>query len=218
MKSFLALLAIGAFASFPVIAFGQGASPSPAPAAGMVSGSGGSAGSDASMVPLPAQGLPTPPAQNLEKNMPLIPQAVAPAAGKPGKAKKSGQLGANGSPAPRNTFAVESDIRIRVKLRIAETQAMDAPEMKAQWVAAHATKDDPDRRAALEKYYNHLYDRIIKIDPSITENANIRRTATIQRLHYSRLGDLPPSDDPYATPPPASEGVNPPVQDEGLLY
>jgi hypothetical protein len=150
--------------------------------------------------------------------MPLIPQAVAPAAGKPVKAKKSGQAGANGSPAPRNTFAVESDIRIRIKLRIAGTQAMAAPELKAQWVAAHATKDDPDRRAALEKYYNNLYDRIIKIDPSIAENANIRRTAIIQRLHYARLGDLPPSDDPYATPAPASEGVNPPVQDEGLLY
>ena len=85
--------------------------------------------------------------------------------------------------------------------------------MQAEWAAAHATRTDPERRTALLAYYNRLYDRMLKMDPTIANNINIRRQAITARMHYARLGDLLPAEDPYATPTPAAEGPNPPTVD-----
>jgi hypothetical protein len=234
MKSLLLLLAAAAFVSAAVIGYAQteGASANPSPAQGSPppdaaapSPDNNSPGGAASLVPLPAAPAPSPqpgtPA--LENNMPLIPETVTTGGGKPGKggkSRKSGGSHANASPgsSPHETFQVEEDIRVRVRLRQAQTEAMNAPEMQAEWAAAHSTRTDPQRRAALTDYYNHLYDRIIKIDPSIAANANLRRQAIITRMHYARLGDLPPSDDPYATPTPPASGKNPPSNDEPLPF
>jgi len=154
--------------------------------------------------------------------MPLIPENVqagsekAGKGGKAGKGRRSEEPGAKAAPSgsPRNTFEVEEDIRMRVRLRRAATQAVSDPDIQADWVAAHETRSDPARRAALKVYYNHLYDRIIKIDPAIAVSANLRREALLARLIYARLGDLPPSDNPYATPVPEAEGPNPPATEE----
>jgi hypothetical protein len=163
---------------------------------------------------LPAQAAP-----DLEQTMPLIPEnmpAGSGKAGKGGKGHRSGEPGARPSPSgsPKNTFEVEADIRTRVRLRNAETLAVNEPDIHAYWVAAHETRSDPARRAALTVYYNHLYDRMIKFDPTIATNANLRRQAILGRLVYARLGDLLPSDNPYATPVPDSMGKNPPPSEE----
>jgi hypothetical protein len=155
--------------------------------------------------------------------MPLIPETVPESSrksgGKSGKSRKSAEPGAKASPSgtPKDTFGVEAGVRTRIHMRELQTRAVNEPDIQALWVAAHETKTDPDRRAALTIYYNHLYDRIIKFDPSVKVNVNLRREAIISRLHYARLGDLPPAEDPYATPTPAPEGPNPPSTDQSQL-
>lgn len=223
MKSLLILLAAAGFAALP--GFGQtlgaSASPSPAasappPAAAAPAVSPASTGPAASSVPLPGQ--PSGPA--LENNLPLIPEPVPAESGKSHKSKKDDEAGAKASPAgsPHDTFGVEQDIRTRIQMREAQTRAMSAPEIEAAWVTAHNTRTDPDRRAALTVYYNHLFDRMIQIDPTIATAVNLRREAILGRMHYGRLGDLLPAEDPYATPAPEAEGPNPPSTDEAAPF
>jgi hypothetical protein len=170
-------------------------------------------------VPLPAQNVPA--AAEQQQTMPLIPENVPAGSEKKGKsgrtrkAPKSGQAGGAVSPggSPHDTFQVEEDIRMRVRMRKAQTVAVNEPDIQADWAAAHETRSDPARREALKVYYNHLYDRMIKIDPTIAVGANLRRQAVLGRLVYARLGDLLPSDNPYATPEPETESQNPPASD-----
>jgi len=224
MKSLLILLA--AAASLSLLALAQSVEPgvgsaNPSPAAGSpppnaaapsLSGSAAAAG-----VPMPGQSTgPT-----LEKAMPLMPETMPASSepsgksGKGGKGGKSRRSGASASPgaSPTGTFEVEEDIRIRTRIREAQTRAFNEPDIQADWVAAHHTRSDPARRVALTLYYNHLYDRMIKIDPTIADRANARKQAAIARLYYVRLGEDAPSEDPFATPTPPAEGPNPPSAD-----
>jgi hypothetical protein len=212
MKSILILIAAAAaFASLLVLAQSDptAATPTPSPAI-----PGGNAGEAASGVPLPGQtGGPA-----LEKNLPLIPEYVPGGAenGGSGKKRKSGGAHAGASPeaSPTNTFDVEQDIRMKIAVRKAVTEAFNEPAIHEEWVAANRTHTDPARRTAFEHYFNHLFDRVVEIDPSIALLANYRRAAAISRMQYPRLGEVDPQDDPFATPAPASEGPNPPAQDE----
>jgi hypothetical protein len=104
---------------------------------------------------------------------------------------------------------------MRIRMRDAQTRADNDPAVQADWVAVHNTRTDPARREALKVYYNHLYDRMIQIDPLIAAVANARRQAAITRMYYTRLGDEAP-DNPFATPAPSSdtEGQNPPPPNE----
>jgi hypothetical protein len=113
---------------------------------------------------------------------------------------------------------VEEDIRMRLRMRDAQTRASNEPAIRGEWIAAHETRNDPARRAALKVYYNHLFDRMIQLDPTIADRVNARREAEIQHMYYPRLGDEAPSDDPFATPTPAAEGPNPPPAEEPLVY
>jgi hypothetical protein len=223
MKSLLVLLAVAASVSLLALAQSgtESASPSPAsasstpgaaPSAAAPAVPGGNPGEAASSVPLPGQS----PGPALEKNLPLIPETAPSGSGKPRKSRGSGEAGPNASVAPKDTFGVEQDVRVRIHMREAETLAANDPKIQADWVAAHNTLGDPARRAALIAYYNHLFDRMIKIDPTIADRVNARREAVVARMHYTRLGDLVPDDNPYATPAPAAEGKNPP-NDEGSL-
>ncbi len=221
MKSLLALLA--AVALLPIAARAQQtqspeaaslnptqATPTPGPA-----GSPALSGSEAaSAVPLPGEAIPASP--TLEKPLPLMPENI-PSSGqgghrKGGKSASGGEPGAAATP-PKSTLDVEQDIRVRIHLRIAQTQALNDPKIQADWYAAHQTRTDPDRRVALTKYYNDLAALIIKIDPSVAKQADARRQSAIDRLHYTHLGDEIPDVDPFATPPPPAEGQNPPSPD-----
>jgi hypothetical protein len=217
MKSFLILLAAMAalaalgVASLPALAQSAGPSPaaaSPTPAPTPAANTGASASS----VPLPGQ--PSGPA--LEKSLPLMPEPLPAGAGSPGpraRGRKSGKPNAAPGASPTNTFDVEQDIRLHIRIRQAETHVLNDPRTQADWVAAHETRTDPDRRAALTVYYNHLFDRMIKLDPTIADRVNARRQAVIIRMHYARLGDEPPSEDPFATPAPDTTGKNAPPSD-----
>jgi hypothetical protein len=226
MKSLLVLLAVAA--SLSLLALAQSVEPAvgsanPAPAAGSPAPNAAApslSGSDAAAgVPISGQSAgPT-----LEKPMPLMPETIpassAPGksgkSGKGGKSRKAGGAGASASPgaSPTGTFEVEQDIRLRIRIREAQTRALNDPDIQADWAAAHHTRSDPARRIALTLYYNHLYDRMSKIDPTIADRANARKQAAIARLYYVRLGEDAPSEDPFATPTPPAEGPNPPSED-----
>ena len=216
MKSLLVLLFAAAFASVPALAQTSGPAPAPgssvAPAAAATAtpapavaspASAGNTHEAASTVPLPGQSTgPT-----LEKNIPLIPE-TAPA----GAETASHRHGARPGGTPHDTFGVEKDIRVRVHLRLAQTRALKSdPGIEAEWTAAHAASTDPERRKLLALYYNHLYDRMAKIDPTIATEAANRKSIAIERMKYTRLGDLDNSEDPFVAPTPEPSGPNPPA-------
>jgi hypothetical protein len=221
MKSLLALLAAAAL--LPIAARAQTkapeatalnptqASPSatPAPAASpAVSGS-----EAASVVPLPGEAIPATPA--LEKPLPLMPENIPPGAQSSGQHHHGagGEAGGAATPA-KDTFGVERDVRAHIHYRMAETQAENEPKIQADWYAAHQTRTDPDRRVALTKYYDDLTAEIVRIDPTVARQADLRHITAIDRLHYAHLGDQPPDQDPFAAPAPATqESQNPPTLD-----
>jgi hypothetical protein len=151
--------------------------------------------------------------------MPLIPETAPPSSGRrhgrKSKSRKSGDdSGLDASPTPHDTFGVEQDIRLHIRIREAQTRAANDRSVQADWVAAHNTRTDPARREALKRYYNHLYDRMIQIDPSVTDLANFRRHAVIDRMYSSRLGEEAPDENAFAVPAPQDEGKNPPLPGE----
>jgi hypothetical protein len=178
----------------------------PGPAAA-TSPSPGNAHDAASNVPLPGQQSSGP---TLEKNVPLIPENI-PSGAK--SARHSGKSAPAASPKVFATFATEKDIRGRVRLREAENRALNEPAIQADWAAAHRVPTDPERRKLLAVYYNHLFDRMIQLDPSIKERANLRRIAALARMKYTRLGDPDIADNPFVQGVPASTGPNPPASE-----
>jgi hypothetical protein len=98
-------------------------------------------------------------------------------------------------------------------MREAQTRALNDPAIQADWDAAHKVRTDPERRVLLAVYYNHLYDRMIKLDPSIKDRVNTRRASAIARMKYTRIGDAEPADNPFVQAAPATTGVNPPATD-----
>ncbi|MGA3172186.1 MAG: hypothetical protein ABSE62_14370 [Chthoniobacteraceae bacterium] len=220
----LLLAAIAALAALVAIAQNPAPSPpvpaaspapaaaSPSPASPALPASATNPKEAAAVVPLPGQ----PAGPTLEKNIPLIPENM------PAQAEASphhGRVRVGSTPRP-STFEAEKDIRIRIKLREAQTRAQNDPDIGAAWHAAQTAPNDPRRRELLAAYYNHLYDRTIKIDPSLTDHINARRTYEIDRLKYFRLGEDDSSiqaEDLYSAPvevpnpnPPGPEGQNPP--------
>ncbi len=184
----------------PLIALGQApsASPSPQPAAGNTHDA-------AATVPLPGQ----PSGPTLEKNLPLIPETVPSngASASPGKSNPAA------SPQKAATFQTEDDIRVRLRMRAAETRALNDPAIQADWAAAHNTRTDPERRALLTVYYNHLYNRMLKLDPASSQRIEARRQSILARMKYTRLGDEDNSENPFVPPAPIASGPNPPVPD-----
>ena len=156
-------------------------------------------------MPLPGQ----PSGPTLQRNIPLIPENIP--AGAPRSSKHSGKTHPGATPKQFATFQSEETLRMRIRLREAQTRALNEPGIQADWATAHHTRTDPERRAKLTIYYNHLFDRMIKIDPSIAERANARRSAALARMKYTRLGEADISDNPFVQGVPAVTGPNPPA-------
>jgi hypothetical protein len=187
------------------IPIATGTAPAPkAPSAPKAPASAGNAHEAAAAVPLPGQS----PGPSLEKNIPLIPEPPAPASRHGG-----GKAQASSSPHEFATFQVEHDIRMRIHLRELQTRVWNQPAIQADWAAAHHAATDPQRRALLAVYFNHLYDGMIKLDPTIAQRVNLRRQAVIERMKYTRLSDSDNSENPFVAPTPIPSGVNPPAQE-----
>jgi hypothetical protein len=144
--------------------------------------------------------------------MPLIPQPMPAGAESPTPGGKS-KPGA--SPKQYSTFLTEQNLRTRIHMREARTRAVNQADIQADWVAAHHTATDPEKRQKLAVYYNHLYDRMIQIDPSIAQAANGERAGVLSRMRYPRIDDAAYENNLFATPTPtpSTAAPNPPDTD-----
>ena len=138
--------------------------------------------------------------------MPLIPET---APSNP-RSSHAGKAHPGASPHEFATFQTEKDIRGRIRLREAETRVLNDPAIQAEWAAAHRATTEPEHRARLTVYYDHLYDRVIKLDPSVAVRAKVRKANAIARMKYTRLGDADNSENPFVAPAPSASGPNPP--------
>ena len=90
------------------------------------------------------------------------------------------------------------ELRDRVKFREARNRAVEEPELQDMWTAVKTSRTDEEMRLARIEYYNALFDRMKKIDPSIKTRIDAHRTETIQRLSFRRIrghGEEPPPRD-----------------------
>jgi hypothetical protein len=129
--------------------------------------------------------------------------------------RHGGKSQPGGSPKEFATFVTEQNIRTRIHMREARTHALNEAPIQADWAAAHQTVTDPERRVKLSVYYNHLYDRMIQLDPTVAKAANAERAAVIGRLKYPRIEDPAYENNLFATPTPTPSNVapNPPDTD-----
>jgi hypothetical protein len=207
MKSVLLLLVL---ATLPCLAQQPAATPSASPAATPAPGSlpvasptpAGNVHDAAAGVPLPGQEI----GPQVEAPIPLMPDTIP-----SGPRSRHARPGA--SPAQPATFKTESDIRLRIRIRKVQNRVLNDPATQAEWDAAHRATTDIEFRTLLLVYYNHLYDRILKADPTLAESVRNARVAAINRMKYARLAAPENTLDPFNPGNAGAYNVNSPEAD-----
>jgi hypothetical protein len=74
------------------------------------------------------------------------------------------------------------------------TKVRQEPKIVAEWDRAETAKTDYEQREALKSYYKLLYDRIVKIDPTLEKRVAAIRTKSIHRLTETRIDPTEPID------------------------
>lgn len=153
---------------------------------------------DASTVPLPdAQPNPAPAgvapavvpgAQPSPTPLSLIPETPA-STSRPHRSSSSAPAAAGpAAPVRKNkTEANTQDVADRVKFREAKTKALRDEKIQEQLSLAEAAKTEPEKRAALKRYYLLLYARILKIDGSIKKLVSQRQEQSLKQLDQSNV-------------------------------
>jgi hypothetical protein len=80
----------------------------------------------------------------------------------------------------------------RIHFREAMTKALRDPQVQAEWDHSKKVKTDYDRRESLKRYYNLLYDRILKIDASVKKTSDLRQAAALHQLEQTRIDPTQP--------------------------
>jgi hypothetical protein len=86
------------------------------------------------------------------------------------------------------TSEVAEEMKQRVRVRQAKTRAITDPKVQEALERADAAQTLPERRKALIDYYNALYDRMVKIDPSVKKSVEELRKHNIGDLDDERIG------------------------------
>lgn len=139
---------------------------------------------------------PTPPAPVEEpKVAPLPPDTLGliPEAPEPVKKPKGEALKEPTEKVDRTT-AAENELGSRVRLRELTTRVRQEPKIVAEWERANAAKTDYEKREALKSYYKQLYDRIVKLDPSLEKRVMEIRAKSLHRLAETRVDPTEPID------------------------
>src|SRR4030095_2199460 len=84
------------------------------------------------------------------------------------------------------TTAAENELAARVRLRELTTRVRQEPNVAAEWDRAQTARTDFDKRDALKNYYKLLYDRIVKLDPTLQKRVAEMRTKSLHRLSETR--------------------------------
>ena len=72
-------------------------------------------------------------------------------------------------PKKSQTEQTGDDLQARIRYRDARTSAAQDAKVQAEWDRSRVAKTNPDKRDALASYYNALYARMLKIDPTLKE-------------------------------------------------
>lgn len=100
-----------------------------------------------------------------------------------------------------STEQASDDLQARIRYREAKTKALQTPGLQQEWNRANSAKTDPEKREALKSYYKILYDRIVKIDPTLKPRVEAQRKSITWRLEpgvLRRAKLVKPEDEPDA--------------------
>lgn len=116
-----------------------------------------------------------------QPGLPLIPNAL-PA---PDKSRQATE-------AKSRTAIAEDAQQELVKMRIAKNKAQSDPALIALWDAIPKAKTDPEQRAMFIKYYNQLFDLMLKIDKTLkVEMVENLRGNYVGNFNQNRLTQTP---------------------------
>jgi hypothetical protein len=140
---------------------------------------------------------PAPPAPVEEPKEPVLPDTLGliPETPEPAKKPKGGALKEKepGEKVDRTT-AAENELGSRIRLRELTNRVRQEPKIAAELERANAAKTDYEKREALKSYYKQLYDRIVKIDPSLDKRVAEIRAKSLHRLAETRVDPTEPID------------------------
>ena len=142
--------------------------------------------------------IPTRPAQVLPPpvDLPLIPALPNPSE------KNQSNLPANPlKKRDSTTAAAEESVKERIRIREAKTKAQRDPAIQAEWAYSNQVKTDYEKRQALQNYYQLLYTRMAKIDPSIKLATEVLLKASLAELKQSKIAPTLPPPNPSTRPP-----------------
>jgi hypothetical protein len=131
---------------------------------------------------------PEPNAPPFNENLGLIPEAPEPAK------KPKGEALVEPTKKVDRTTAAENELAARVRLRELTTRVRQEPNVAAEWDRAQTARTDFDKRDALKNYYKLLYDRIVKLDPTLQKRVAEMRTKSLHRLTETRIDPTEPID------------------------
>lgn len=150
------------------------------------------AAQEAGAVPIPENTpAPTPPPSSPS----LFPsETPPPVVTHPPRGSGPGGGAADHTPASQNPpvrtgkpAASTQNVADNVAYRKAKTKALRDEKVQQAWVDAQAAKNDPDKRAALKRYYTLLADRISKIDGSIKKLVDARLKESLRELEDGKV-------------------------------
>jgi len=125
----------------------------------------------------PAQVAPEPVQPTAPVNpdsLSLIPETPLPST----KPKSSGAIVKKKS----STEKASDDLQARVHLREVKTKALQDPKFETQWAQAQAATTTAAKRERLTRYYNDLYDRMVKLDPKLKPRLEELRQSLTWRI------------------------------------
>jgi hypothetical protein len=141
--------------------------------------------------------IPTKPAQVLPPpvDLPLVPALPNPSE------KNGSNLPANPLKKRDSTAAAEESVKERIRIREAKTKAQRDPAIQAEWAYSNQVKTDYEKRQSLQTYYQLLYTRMAKIDPSIKLATEVLLKASLAELNQSKIAPTLPPPNPSTRPP-----------------
>jgi hypothetical protein len=123
----------------------------------------------------PSPIAPPPGLSNEQPQLPLIPDT-------PENTQKPQGGGAIAEPKRDKTAAAENELIAHLRLRELRYQVLKDPKIQAEWVRAHATKTDAERRVVLANYYTMLYTKMAKLDSTMAKRITDLQTIAVHRL------------------------------------
>jgi hypothetical protein len=134
----------------------------------------------------PARTVKAPPADSTEDAPPSTPpKTAASATAKKSAATKPPVIEAKSEtkkPAIEPSADADPDVKERYRFDVAKAKASEDPQVKSLKAKADNASTDAESRKALRTYNQALFDKIRKVDKSVSERADLLEAAILKRL------------------------------------